>query len=220
VQIQALAGPSRWQIQLAPCWNQGLDPSTTCEITGLADAFIRGTLYSGVYSLSTALSHQLELTNTGLGSAPGTLDTYGFLSGHDTVTFRFASDSSFAAPWLTALIVNVNASQQVPCQNCQPNDMLLYPSILLFGHIGSATGSLAGSFIGSNSQMTLDVGGNQRLSSLTPTNSFSGMSLRNGSINEVPVPVPEPGSLMLLGSGILALARRLKKYQAQLDVHK
>jgi hypothetical protein len=177
-QIKAIAGPQGklvWEIQLGGGADQ---PPHDTMITGKATAVIGGKAYSGYYRLSTASDAQLRMINKTKGAKPGMEDVYTFLDRHNVLEFKFAAALSFNDPWLTARISNAYATQQVPSQ--ENGDQ--HPPIVLFGSMTAPAGSLAGSFSSCDSKLVLNVGGNQRLLDLKPTNSYSGMNLKTGAM--------------------------------------
>lgn len=178
VQIKALnqAKITVWEIQLGGGSNQ---PPSHTHITGQASTEVGGTTYAGYYRLSTEPTAQLQMKRKAAGTKPGVdKDEYSFLTGHDLLTFEFAPTSTFANPWLTGPITIVSATQQVPSEDNGDE----HPPISLSGKISAPTGgSLAQSFGSGDSQLSLNVGGNQRLAELQLGNTLSGMHLDKGS---------------------------------------
>lgn len=185
VQIKAFKGKegtTGWEIQLGGGSDQ---PPRNTLITGKASMVIGGKTYSGYYRLSTATDAQLRLNSKTKATKSGTEDGYTFLAGHNVLEFKFAATLTFNDPWLVAEITNASATQQVPSQGNGDQ----HPPILLVGSITAPTaGSLAGSFGRGDNKLTLSMGGNQRLLDLKPTNSYSGMSLKSGSLTMQDVP--------------------------------
>jgi len=201
VQIQALniSGQTVYEIQLGGGSNQ---PPSNTFVTGAASTTIGSTTYNGFYRLSTTPSLQLRMVNTVVGVANGADDEYDFLTGRDTLKLEFAQTTTFASPWLVADIINVYATQDVPPNGNQ------HPPIYLFGNMGAPSGgSLASSFAGGGSQIRINIGGNQRLLDLTPPNSYSGLRIEDGIIEDA---VPVPAAVWLLASalGFLGWVRR------------
>jgi hypothetical protein len=200
VQIKALnsGGKTVYEIQLGGGNDQ---PPHDTVLTGKASVVIGDRTYSGYYSLATAPTAQLRMMNTA-GAQPGKGDVYSFVSGYDVLAFKFAATDSFRNPWLTATISNLSATQQLPGQKGKGNGQAAkgqtgdgnngdgqngqagdnHPPIVLAGALTAPMGPLAGSFTKGEVQLTLRVGGNQRLLELTPKNTHSGMSLESGTL--------------------------------------
>lgn len=179
IQIQALkgtGGKTLWEVQFGGGSDQ---PPHNTVITGKASTEIGGKTCSGYYRLSTAPHGQLRMLSKSKGTKPGAEDAYTFLAGHHVLEFKFAATLTFNDPWLVAEITNASATQQVPSQGNGDQ----HPPILLIGSMSAPTaGSLAGSFGRGDSKLMLNIGGNQRLLDLKPTNSHSGMSLKSGTL--------------------------------------
>jgi hypothetical protein len=206
VQTQAFksGGKTVYEIQLGGGSDQ---PPHDTMLSGKASVVIGEKTYSGYYRLSTVPAAQLRMINTTAGTRPGTSDRYRFVAGHAVLALQFAATESFRDPWLTGTIAIVSATQQVPDPrakreggdgqngngqngNGQAGDGQNggkgneYPPILLAGWMtGPLGGSLGASDLaGGDIQLTLKVGGNQRLIDLAPKNTHSGMSLGSGTL--------------------------------------
>lgn len=208
VQIKAFnsGGKTTYEIQLGGGNDQ---PPHDTVLTGKASVVIGAKTYSGYYSLSTAPAAQLRMISTAAGTPAGKHDVYSFVAGHAVLAFKFAPTDSLRDPWLIAEVTSVSATQQVPSQN-NGNDKNgnggagkgqngngqngdgdngngqggnEHPPIAITGSMTAAMGgSLAASFAKADIQLTLKVGGNQRLLDLTPQNTHSGMSLQSGTL--------------------------------------
>ena len=202
VQIKALKrrGKTVFEIQLGGGSNQ---PPANTRITGKASAVFGRKKYSGYYRLSTGPARQLQMK---LKTADNGNDMYSFITGYDVLSFEFAPTSSFTNSWLTGQITNVSATQRAASNgnqnngnqnngnqnngnknngnknNGNKNNGNQHPPISLIGKISAPRGgSLARLFGSGRIRLVLNIGGNQRLSVVTPGNSLSGMKLEHGS---------------------------------------
>lgn len=204
VQIKAFSsgGKTVYEIQIGGGNDQ---PPHDTVLTGKASLVIGEKTYSGYYSLATAPATQLRMVKTTAATKSEPSDVYNFVAGHAVLAFKFAPTDSFKDLWLTGAITTVSATQQVPSQkggsqngngqngdgqNGQTGDGKNggnYPPVVLTGSMTAPTGGLLASSIGGGEiQLSLNVGGNQRLYDLTPQNTHSGMTLESGTLTVRP----------------------------------